>query len=252
MTILRAAPIVAGELEAEPPREEAAGWLAVASAVVGRHGGALERPEGTELVATFGLGAAREDDALRAVRAGSEIREGSDRLGTDWRCRIETHELLTGDGRSTARPNAPRETGLPARRRTRSCSTPPRYASSPVRVEAVPAADGSDYRLLGLVDGAPAVRRRFDAVLVGRRAGARPARDGRHGRLAGRCCGLRRRARRARNREDETGHRPCRAARRPRPHPRRPVHPVRRGNRLPAASGHRQGSGRPRGAPAQR
>ena len=168
VTILRAAPIVAGGLEAEPPREEAAGWLAVASAIVRRHGGALERPEGTELVATFGLGAAREDDALRAVRAGSEIREGSDRLGTDWRCRIETHELLTSDGRLDGAAERATRDGIAGATTNEILLDPATLRLVSGAVEAVPAADGSHYRLLGLIDGAPPVRRRFDAALVGR------------------------------------------------------------------------------------
>ena len=168
VTILRAAPIVAGGLEAEPPREVAAGWLAVASAVVRRHGGALERPEGTELVATFGLGAAREDDALRAVRAGGEIREGSDRLGTDWRCRIETHELLTSDGRLDGAAERATRDGIAGATPNEILLDPATLRLVSGAVEAVPAADGSHYRLLGLIDGAPPVRRRFDAALVGR------------------------------------------------------------------------------------
>lgn len=45
-----------------------------ASAVVSGHGGTTERMLGSTLVGFFGLPAAREDDALRAVRAGVDVR----------------------------------------------------------------------------------------------------------------------------------------------------------------------------------
>ena len=81
------------------------------SAIVARHGGSVEKYVGDAVMAVFGIPRAREDDALRAVRAASEIRDRLRDLAGDlgveltWRTGINTgdvvvgagHTLLTGD-----------------------------------------------------------------------------------------------------------------------------------------------------------
>ncbi len=58
------------------------------SAVVERHGGIVERFRGDEVMAVFGVPTVHEDDALRAVRAGKEMRrrlvELNDELQATW------------------------------------------------------------------------------------------------------------------------------------------------------------------------
>jgi tetratricopeptide (TPR) repeat protein len=49
--------------------------LAEIDAAITRHGGIVEMPVANEVVAVFGLSRAREDDAVRAVRAAAEIGE---------------------------------------------------------------------------------------------------------------------------------------------------------------------------------
>ena len=48
-----------------------------------RHGGTVEKFIGDAVMAVFGSPVIREDDALRAVRAASDMREALDRLNED-------------------------------------------------------------------------------------------------------------------------------------------------------------------------
>ena len=77
--------------------------------VVERHGGRVEKFIGDAVVAVFGVPTAREDDALRALRAAAEIRERLELLNDDFeqnlgirlgvRTGVSTGEVLvSGDG----------------------------------------------------------------------------------------------------------------------------------------------------------
>src|SRR5262249_41030958 len=68
--------------------------LAEARAAIERHGGSVETRAGDELLGVFGIPAAHEDDALRAVRAAGELREAVPEL----RVGIDTGEVLAGHG----------------------------------------------------------------------------------------------------------------------------------------------------------
>ncbi len=76
-------------------------------AVVERHGGTVEKFIGDAVMAVFGVPTVHEDDALRAVRAASEMREALGELNVeferDWGARLEvriginTGEVVAGD-----------------------------------------------------------------------------------------------------------------------------------------------------------
>ena len=76
-----------------------------AAAVLGQHGGTIEKFVGDEVMAVFGVPAVREDDALRAVRAAAALRESLSSLepvpasgaGLEMRIGINTGEVVAGD-----------------------------------------------------------------------------------------------------------------------------------------------------------
>ncbi|HSK37397.1 MAG TPA: adenylate/guanylate cyclase domain-containing protein, partial [Actinomycetota bacterium] len=63
--------------------------------VVRHHGGTVEKFAGDAVMAVFGIPAAHEDDALRAVRAASDMHaalaELNQELWPEWRVRLELH-----------------------------------------------------------------------------------------------------------------------------------------------------------------
>src|SRR5437868_14966799 len=62
-------------LDPEALRGVITGWFDDARAVIERHGGTVEKFIGDAVMGVFGVPAAHEDDALRAVRAALELRE---------------------------------------------------------------------------------------------------------------------------------------------------------------------------------
>src|SRR5256712_2028816 len=65
-------------------------------AIVERHGGSVEKFIGDAVMAVFGVPVAHEDDALRAVRAATEMRDALPELGVQARIGIMTGEVVTG------------------------------------------------------------------------------------------------------------------------------------------------------------
>ena len=61
--------------DAEDTRELLTRYVDLANAIVGRHGGAIEKSIGDAVMAVWGAPTAHEDDAERAVRAGLELVE---------------------------------------------------------------------------------------------------------------------------------------------------------------------------------
>jgi class 3 adenylate cyclase/tetratricopeptide (TPR) repeat protein len=64
--------------------------------IVERHGGTVEKFVGDAVLAVFGIPVAHEDDALRAVRAAWEMREGVARHGLEARIGVDTGEVVVG------------------------------------------------------------------------------------------------------------------------------------------------------------
>src|ERR687883_33155 len=61
-------------LDPEAVRVLMARYFDAMSGVIGRHGGTVEKYIGDAVMAVFGIPSAHEDDALRAVRAATEMR----------------------------------------------------------------------------------------------------------------------------------------------------------------------------------
>jgi class 3 adenylate cyclase/tetratricopeptide (TPR) repeat protein len=150
-------------------------YYEVARAAIERHGGTLEKFIGDAVMAVFGVPTIREDDALRAVRAAQELRDGVDipvRIG------VNTGEVVTGSGDSLVTGDAVNV----AARLEQAAGTGEvllgertyELVRGAVEVELLPPLEAkgkSDpltaYRL-GAVTGEAGVARRHDAPFVGR------------------------------------------------------------------------------------
>ena len=64
--------------------------------IVERHGGTVEKFAGDAVMAVFGIPVAHEDDALRAVRAASEMRAAIAEHGLEARIGVNTGEVVVG------------------------------------------------------------------------------------------------------------------------------------------------------------
>jgi class 3 adenylate cyclase/tetratricopeptide (TPR) repeat protein len=94
---------LAERLDPEALRRVMFHFFELGVAVIGRHGGTVEKFVGDEVMAVFGVPLVREDDALRAVRAAVELRErvtaASHLAGVTLEVRIgvNTGEVVAGD-----------------------------------------------------------------------------------------------------------------------------------------------------------
>ena len=96
-----------GRLDAEVMRGVMERCRQTSAEIVRRHGGTVEMFAGDGVMAVFGLPAAHEDDALRALRAAVAVRRAlallNDELDTQWKVRLsprfglDTGEVVTGD-----------------------------------------------------------------------------------------------------------------------------------------------------------
>jgi len=149
-------------------------------AIVERHGGVVEKFVGDAVMAVFGIPAAHEDDALRAVRAASEMQTAIDGHGLEARIGVNTGEVVAGGGDDTLvtgdavnvaarleQAAAPGEVLIGAGTRL--------LVRDAVRVEAVEPLvlkGKSDpvqaYRLLEVLGGAEGLARHLETPLVGR------------------------------------------------------------------------------------
>src|SRR5262249_1592893 len=95
------------ELDAEALRRLMSRYIEAMQAAVERHGGIVEKFIGDAVMAGFGVPVVHEDDALRAVRAASEMRDALAQLDRDldraWGVRlsgrigINSGEVVAGD-----------------------------------------------------------------------------------------------------------------------------------------------------------
>jgi DNA-binding SARP family transcriptional activator len=150
------------ELDPEAARREASRCLAEAEAIVERHGGTVEQLLGEEVVAVFGVPAAHEDDALRALRAAVELRDAV--APVDVRAAVVTGELVVG-GKSLSGG------AITVARRVKESSKAGEILLGPkIRALAGAAVETDGARLVGLVGGARPLPLRLDTPFVGRQA----------------------------------------------------------------------------------
>jgi class 3 adenylate cyclase/predicted ATPase len=179
-------------LDPEALRRVMERYFAEMRSVLERHGGTVEKFIGDAVMAVFGIPATHEDDALRAVRAAAEmgdrladLNEELERergISLQVRTGVNTGEVVTGDpsaGQFYATGDA-----VNVAARLEQAAEPGevllgkqtyRLVQDAVRVELVgpltlkgKAEAVAPYRLLEVVEGAPAVARRFDTPFVGR------------------------------------------------------------------------------------
>ncbi len=162
-------------LDPEAMRIVMSSYFEVARDAIERHGGTVEKFIGDAVMAVFGVPVVREDDALRAVRAAVELREG---VEIDVRIGVNTGEVVTGTGDTLVTGDA-----VNVAARLEQAAEPGAVligagtyglVRDAVDVELVPplAAKGKTeplaaYRLRAVI-GDVAVARRQDARLVGR------------------------------------------------------------------------------------
>ncbi|HET7130345.1 MAG TPA: adenylate/guanylate cyclase domain-containing protein [Gaiellaceae bacterium] len=146
--------------------------------ILERHGGTVEKFIGDAVMAVFGVPVAREDDALRAVRAAWEMRAAIPALGLAARIGVNTGEVVAGEGDTlvtgdavnvAARLEQAAEAGevlvgVETRRLVRDAVRVEQVeVTAKGKVEPVQA-----FRLLDLDLEAEAIARRFETPLVGR------------------------------------------------------------------------------------
>ena len=172
-----------------------------ARAALERHGGTVEKFIGDAVMAVFGIPTLHEDDALRALRAATELRDAVAGLGFQARIGVNTGEVVAGGGDALVTGDA---VNVAARLEQAAepgeillGETTLRLARDAVEVEAVeplalkgkPEAVAA-YRLLRVLEGAPAFERRLDSPLVGRRDELARVRTAFDEALAARTCRL--------------------------------------------------------------
>src|SRR5262245_47201896 len=179
-------------LDPESYRHMLSRYFIEVSRVLEHHGGTVEKFIGDAVMAVFGIPVVHEDDALRAVRAVTELRESLHALneellagcgmGLRVRTGINTGEVVAGDpseGQAFATGSA-----VSTAQRLEAAASPGeiligdstyRLVREAVLVEPLDplklkgkAQPVRAWRLLGVLTGAPAFARRLDSPMVGR------------------------------------------------------------------------------------
>jgi len=155
------------------------------SGVIERHGGTVEKYVGDAIMAVFGIPSAHEDDALRAVRAATEMRVALAELNREMPTPIsmrtglntgevvvgDAHTLVTGDAVNVAaRLEQTASAGEILVGETTHALVRDAVLAEPVgplelkgKTDSAPA-----WRVVAVVPDAPGHARRFDTPLVGR------------------------------------------------------------------------------------
>jgi DNA-binding SARP family transcriptional activator/class 3 adenylate cyclase len=162
---------LAARLDAEALRQAMSRFFELAAATIERHGGTVETFVGDEVTAVFGVPVVREDDALRAVRAALELRDGVTDL--EVRIAITTGEVIAG-APGGGHGFVTGEAVALGRRLQRGAKAgevvlgEKTHALVAHAVTVSPLDGGDAYRLDALDPAATAVPRRADAPLIGR------------------------------------------------------------------------------------
>jgi class 3 adenylate cyclase/tetratricopeptide (TPR) repeat protein len=180
------------QLDPESLRHVMGRYLEEMKGVLERHGGTVEKFIGDAVMAVFGIPTLHEDDALRAVRAASEMRERLVLLNAELergfgvrleaRIGVNTGEVVTGQDASGERLATGDAVNVAARLEQSAApgdillgEQTLELARDALEVESVEQLSlkgkkdaVAAYRLLRVVEGAPAFER-LDAPLVGRR-----------------------------------------------------------------------------------
>ena len=179
------------QLDPESLRRVLARYFELAKGCLERHGGTVEKFIGDAVMAVFGVPTVHEDDALRALRAAAELRDSLTSLNVELerdygvslqlRTGVNTGEVVTGTEERLATGDA---VNVAARLEQaaqageiligeQTC----RLSSGAIEVDPVEplalkgkADPVAAYRLVRVIEGAPAFDRNLDAPLVGRRA----------------------------------------------------------------------------------
>jgi class 3 adenylate cyclase/predicted ATPase len=201
-------------LDPESLRRVMSGFFERMSAVLERHGGTVEKFIGDAVMAVFGIPELHEDDALRAVRAATELRQALAELNAELkrdlgvrigiRVGINTGEVVAGDG-TGGQMLATGDAVNVAKRLEESARTGEILLGEPTRrlVENAVVLEPRDdltlkgksdphaaWNVLAVIEGASGYARRLDAPLIGREEQLRHLREtydeavrGRSGRL---------------------------------------------------------------------
>jgi class 3 adenylate cyclase/tetratricopeptide (TPR) repeat protein len=175
-------------LDPEPLRLLLTDWYEAMRESVERHGGTVEKFIGDAVMAVFGVPQVHEDDALRAVRAATEMRAATGRVGTRLgvpigvRIGVNTGEVVTGDTSTTlvtgdAVNTAKRLEEAAADGEILIGDTTRRLVAHGVELEPAEPVQARGkrepvpaWRVLAAIAGAPSVAKRLDVLLVGRRS----------------------------------------------------------------------------------
>jgi class 3 adenylate cyclase len=187
-------------LDPESLRQVMSRWFDRMSEVLVRHGGTVEKFIGDAVMAVFGIPELHEDDALRAVRAATELREAMTKLNEELgelgvhigiRVGLNTGEVVAGDGTGgqmlvTGDPvNVAKRLeeaartgeiliGENTRRLVANAALLEPREQLTVKGKSGPVVA---WNVLGVIAGAPAYARRLDAPLVGREEELRRLRE---------------------------------------------------------------------------
>ena len=179
-------------LDPESVRQVMSRWFDCMSAALVRHGGTVEKFIGDAIMAVFGLPELHEDDALRAVRAATELRQAladlNGELEHDFGVRIHirvgvnTGEVVAGDG-TGGQMLATGDAVNVAKRLEEAARTGEILVGESTRrlVENAVVLEPREeltlkgkaepfvaWNVLAVIEGAPPYARRLDAPLVGR------------------------------------------------------------------------------------